>query len=54
MAHQRSGDAGRHQRYESLPLSSEIPGGSLDVRQSSDGGVHQERGGALDLSLSCS
>ena len=45
MAHQRSGDAGRHQRYERLPASSEVPGGSLDVRQRSDCGLHQERGG---------
>ena len=42
---QRSGDAGRHQHRESLPSSSEIPGGSLDVRQCCDCGVHQERGG---------
>ena len=33
VAHQRSGDAGRHQRCERLPASSEVPGGSLDVRQ---------------------
>ena len=43
MAHQRSGDAGRHQRCEKLPASSEIPGGSLDVRQCSDCGLHQAR-----------
>ena len=42
MAHQRSGDAGCHQRRESLPSSFEIPVCSLDVRQRSDGGVHQE------------
>ena len=35
MAHQCSGDAGRHQRHESFPSSSEIPAGSLDVRQRS-------------------
>ena len=45
VAHQRSGDAGRHQRRERLPASSEVPGGSLDVLQSSDCGLHQERGG---------
>ena len=45
MAHQRSGDTGRHQRCERLPASSEVPGGSLDVRQRSDCGLHQERGG---------
>ena len=45
VAHQRSGDAGRHQRSERLPASSEVPGGSLDVRQRSDCGLHQERGG---------
>ena len=44
VAHQRSGDAGRHQRRERLPASSEVPGGSLDVRQHSDCGLHQERG----------
>ena len=42
VAHQRSGDAGRHQRCERLPASSEVPGGSLDVRQCSDCGLHQE------------
>ena len=45
VAHQRSGDAGRHQRRERLPASSEVPGGSLDVLQRSDCGLHQERGG---------
>ena len=44
VAHQRSGDAGRHQRCERLPASSEVPGGSIDVRQRSDCGLHQERG----------
>ena len=44
VAHQRSGDAGRHQRCERLPASSEVPGGSLDVRQRSDCGLHQEQG----------
>ena len=44
MAHQRSGDAGRHQHCERLPTSSEVPGGSLDVQQRSDCGLHQERG----------
>ena len=45
VAHQRSRDAGRHQRCERLPASSEVPGSSLDVRQRSDCGLHQERGG---------
>ena len=45
MAHQRSGDAGRLLRRERLPTSSEVPGGSLDVRQCSDCGLHQERKG---------
>ena len=45
VAHQRSGDAGCHQRCGRLPASSEVPGGSLDVRQRSDCGLHQERGG---------
>ena len=45
VAHQRSGDAGRHQCRERLPASSEVPGGSLDVRQRSDCGLHQEQGG---------
>ena len=43
MAHQRSGDAGRLQRCERLPASSEVPGGVLDVRQRRDCGLHQER-----------
>ena len=43
--HKRSGDAGRHLCCERLPTSSEVPGGSIDVWQRSDGGVHQERGG---------
>ena len=45
LAHQRSGDAGHHQRCERLPASSEVPCGSLDVRQHSDCDLHQERGG---------
>ena len=45
MAHQRSGDAGCHQRGERLPASSKVPGDSLDVRQRNDCGLHQERGG---------
>ena len=31
VALQRSGDAGRHQRCERLPASSEVPSGALDV-----------------------
>ena len=45
VTHKRAGDAGRHQRCESLPSLSEIPGVSLDVQQRCDSGVHQERGG---------
>ena len=45
VAHKCSGDAGRHLRCERLPTSSEVPGGSIDVRQRSDCGLHQERGG---------
>ena len=40
-----SGDAGCHLRCERLPTSSEVLSGAIDVRQRSDGGVHQERGG---------
>ena len=43
VAHQRFEDAGRHQHCERLPASSEVPGGSLDVQQHSDCGLHQER-----------
>ena len=45
VAHQHSGDAGCHQCRERLPASSEVPGGSLDMRQRSDCVLHQERGG---------
>ena len=43
--HKRSGDAGCHLCCERLPTSSEVPSGAIDVRQRSDSGVHQERGG---------
>ena len=43
--YKRSGDAGCHLCCERLPTSSEVPSGATDVRQRSDGGVHQERGG---------
>ena len=43
--HKRSRDAGCHLCCERLPTSSEVPSGATDVRQCSDGGVHQERGG---------
>ena len=43
--HKRSGDAGCHLCCERLPTSYEVPSGATDVRQRSDGGVHQERGG---------
>ena len=43
--HKRSRDAGCHLCCERLPTSSEVPRGETDVRQRSDGGVHQERGG---------
>ena len=39
--HKHSGDAGCHLCCERLPTSSEVP---TDMRQRSDGGVHQERG----------
>ena len=47
VTHKRPGDAGCHQHRESLPSSrsSEIPGGSFDVRQRCDRGVHQDRVG---------
>ena len=45
VAHKRSGDAGHHQCCERLPASSEVPGGSLDVRQRSHGCLHQEQRG---------
>ena len=45
MSHKRSGDVGRHLRCERLPTSSEVLSGAIDVRQRSDGGVHQEQGG---------
>ena len=43
--HKRSRDAGCHLCCERLPTSSEVPSGATDVRQRSDGGIHQERGG---------
>ena len=43
--HKCSRDAGCHLCCERLPTSSEVPRGETDVRQRSDGGVHQERGG---------
>ena len=43
--HKRSRDAGCHLCRERLPTSSEVPSGATDVRQCSDGGVHQKRGG---------
>ena len=51
VAHQRSGDVGRHQRCERLPALSEVLGGLLDVRQRSDYGLHQERGGTRSHTL---
>ena len=45
MPHKRSGDAGCHLCCERLPTTSEVPSVAIDVRQRSDGGVHQERGG---------
>ena len=44
VAHQRFGDAGRHQRCEKLPSSSDVPSGALHVRQCNDSGLDQERG----------
>ena len=40
-----------HQRCERLPASSEVPGGSLDVRQHSDCGLHKNEGGTRSHSL---
>ena len=45
MPHKHSGDAGCHLCRERLPTSSEVPSGAIDVRQCSDSGIHQERGG---------
>ena len=45
VSHKRSRDAGCHLCCERFPTSSEVPSGATDVRQRSDGGVHQERGG---------
>ena len=45
IAHQRSGDAGRHLCRERLPASSEVLGGLLDVRQRSDCGLHKKNEG---------
>ena len=53
VSHKRSGDAGHHLHCERLPTSSEVLSGVIDVRQRSDGGVHQERGGARDRTLWC-
>ena len=47
VAHKRSGDTGRHQCCERLPVSSDVPGGSLDMRQRSH--LHQERRGHMIL-----
>ena len=51
VAHQRSGDAGRHQCCERLPASSEVRVGSTGVRQCSDCSLHQERGGTRSHTL---
>ena len=51
--HKHSGDADCHLCCERLPTSSEVTSGATDVRQHSDGGVHQERGGARDRTLWC-
>ena len=51
VAHQRSGDAGHHQRRERFLSSPEVPGGPLDVRRGSDSGLHQERGGTRSYTL---
>ena len=53
VAHQRFGDADPHQRCGRLSASSEVLGGLLDVRQRSDCGLHQERGGARDRTIWC-
>ena len=49
--HKRSRDAGCHLCCERLPTSSEVPCGETDVRQRSDGGVHQEWGGTRSHTL---
>ena len=49
VSHKCSGDAGRHLHCERLPNSSEVLSGAIDVRQRSDCGVHQERGGGTRL-----
>ena len=49
--HKRSGDAGCPLCCERLPTSAEVPSGEIDVRQRSDSGVHQERGGARSHTL---
>ena len=51
VAHKRSNDAGRQLRCERLPTSSEVPGGSIHVRQRSDCRLHQERGGTRSHTL---
>ena len=43
--HKCSRDAGCHLCCERLPTSSEVLSGETDVRQRSNGGIHQERGG---------
>ena len=53
VSHKGFGDAGRYLHCERLPTSSEVLSGAIDVRQRSDGGVHQERGGARDRTLWC-
>ena len=54
VAHQRSGDAGRHQRSERLPASSEVPGGSLDVPPTQWLWLTSRTRGAWDRTLWCS
>ena len=49
VTYKHSGDAGRHQRSEGLPASSEVQSGSCDVRQRSHSCLHEERGGHLIL-----
>ena len=51
IAHKRSGNAGSHEHHESLPTSTEVPGGQVDVRQCSHGCLHQEGGGTQSYAL---
>ena len=53
VAHQCFGDAGRHQRCERFPASSEVPSDSLDVRQRKWLWLTSRTRGAQDRTLWC-